>query len=133
MITIKNLSNFLIFNNKKNKKTYKTFYTDRFKPVNIQPHKDVSALLGYKHQSGGSNDGEFIETVSMIDKNRHTVCISSQVGCALDCGFCATGNMGLKRNLKSGEIIDQIIFNTLNKELKIKKDIKKNKPIITNS
>ena len=55
-------------------------------------------------------DGYFIETVSMIDNDRHTVCISSQVGCALDCDFCATGKLGLKRNLITGEIVDQLIF-----------------------
>jgi len=55
-------------------------------------------------------DNKFIETISMIDKDRHTVCISSQVGCALDCGFCETGRMGLLRNLSTGEIVDQLIF-----------------------
>ncbi len=55
-------------------------------------------------------DGYFIETVSMVDNDRHTVCISSQVGCALDCDFCATGKLGLKRNLVTGEIVDQLIF-----------------------
>ena len=54
-------------------------------------------------------DEELIESVSMIDKNLHTVCISSQVGCSVDCQFCATGKMGFKRNLSCGEIIDQII------------------------
>tara|TARA_Y100000590_G_scaffold68_1_gene89 strand:- start:432 stop:1466 length:1035 start_codon:yes stop_codon:yes gene_type:complete len=54
-------------------------------------------------------DGKLIESVSMIDKNLHTVCISSQVGCSVDCKFCATGRMGFKRNLSCGEIIDQII------------------------
>ena len=57
-----------------------------------------------------TTDDQFIETISMIDKARHTVCISSQVGCALDCGFCQTGRMGLKRNLSTGEIVDQLIF-----------------------
>ena len=57
-----------------------------------------------------THDGHFIETVSMVDKNRHTVCLSSQVGCALDCRFCATGKMGLKRNLSTGEIVDQLIY-----------------------
>ena len=46
----------------------------------------------------------------MIDKDRHTVCISSQIGCALACSFCETGRMGLKRNLSTGEIVDQLIF-----------------------
>lgn len=57
-----------------------------------------------------TQDGNLIETVSMLDKNRHTVCISSQVGCNVDCDFCATGKMGIIRNLTSGEIIDQIII-----------------------
>ena len=55
-------------------------------------------------------DNKFIETVSMIDGDRHTVCVSSQIGCALDCSFCATGSMGLKRNLSCGEIVDQLIY-----------------------
>ena len=57
-----------------------------------------------------TTDNQFIETISMMDKDRHTVCISSQIGCALDCGFCETGRMGLKRNLSTGEIVDQLIF-----------------------
>ena len=47
--------------------------------------------------------------MSIIDKNLHTVCISSQVGCSVDCKFCATGEMGFMRNLTCGEIIDQFI------------------------
>lgn len=54
-------------------------------------------------------EGKFIESVSMVDNNLHTVCISSQVGCNVDCKFCATGIMGFKRNLTSGEILDQVI------------------------
>jgi 23S rRNA (adenine2503-C2)-methyltransferase len=46
----------------------------------------------------------------MIDGNRHTICISSQIGCALDCSFCETGKMGLNRNLSTGEIVDQLLF-----------------------
>ena len=54
-------------------------------------------------------DGKFIETVLIPETRRVTVCLSSQVGCALDCDFCATGKMGLKRNLTSGEIADQLL------------------------
>src|SRR4030067_2410945 len=54
-------------------------------------------------------DGETIESVLIPDKNRLTLCISSQVGCAMGCKFCVTGQLGLKRNLKAYEIIDQII------------------------
>jgi len=55
------------------------------------------------------NDGKFVETVLIPESRRVTVCLSSQVGCALDCDFCATGKMGLKRNLSSGEIADQLL------------------------
>jgi len=64
-------------------------------------------------------DGMYIETVSMIQDDRHTVCISSQIGCNVDCKFCATGKMGIKRNLYVGEILDQIIYimNNISKKL----------------
>jgi 23S rRNA (adenine2503-C2)-methyltransferase len=55
------------------------------------------------------NDGSAIETVLMSYEKRNTVCISSQVGCAMGCDFCATGNMGFSRNLSPGEIIEQVI------------------------
>ena len=57
-----------------------------------------------------TTDKKYIETVSMIENNRHTVCLSSQIGCNVDCDFCATGKMGIIRNLKVGEIIDQLIL-----------------------
>ena len=57
-----------------------------------------------------TRDNYFIETVSMVNGDRHTVCLSSQSGCALDCSFCATGRGGFERNLSAGEIIDQLIF-----------------------
>ena len=57
-----------------------------------------------------TQDNHFIETVSMVENNRHTVCLSSQAGCVLDCHFCATGELGLKRNLSTGEIVDQLIY-----------------------
>ena len=57
-----------------------------------------------------TKSGDFIESVSMIENERHTICISSQVGCGVDCDFCATGKMGFKKNLNAGEIIDQIIL-----------------------
>lgn len=58
------------------------------------------------------NDGETIESVLIphnTDKERQTLCISSQVGCAMGCKFCTTGKLGLKRNLKACEIVDQVI------------------------
>jgi len=54
-------------------------------------------------------DGARIETVLMHYDERETLCISSQAGCAMGCVFCATGQMGLKRSLTSGEIVEQVI------------------------
>jgi 23S rRNA (adenine2503-C2)-methyltransferase len=63
-------------------------------------------------------DGLCVESVFMIDGKRRTICLSSQVGCALGCGFCATGKMGFQRNLSAGEIVDQLVAiqRTLNVE-----------------
>lgn len=55
-------------------------------------------------------DGQTIETVLMRYERRCTVCISTQVGCAMGCPFCATGQSGLTRNLTVGEIVAQVLF-----------------------
>jgi 23S rRNA (adenine2503-C2)-methyltransferase len=52
--------------------------------------------------------GERIETVLMLYRDRATVCVSSQAGCAMGCGFCATGQAGFARHLSVGEIVEQI-------------------------
>jgi 23S rRNA (adenine2503-C2)-methyltransferase len=51
-----------------------------------------------------------VETVLMGYPDRATVCVSSQAGCAMGCGFCATGQMGLKNNLSAGEIAAQVVW-----------------------
>jgi 23S rRNA (adenine2503-C2)-methyltransferase len=55
-------------------------------------------------------DGALIESVYMEDGDRVTVCLSTMVGCPIGCPFCATGQMGLKRNLTTGEILDQFLW-----------------------
>ena len=54
-------------------------------------------------------DGEKVEAVSMPWKARTTFCISSQAGCAVDCKFCFTGLLGLRRNLTAGEMVGQVL------------------------
>jgi 23S rRNA (adenine2503-C2)-methyltransferase len=54
-------------------------------------------------------DGNTVECVLMRETSRRTVCISTQVGCAMGCVFCASGMLGLKRNLTRGEILEQIL------------------------
>ena len=54
-------------------------------------------------------DGALVETVLMHYAERSTVCVSSQSGCAMGCGFCATGQMGFDRHLTTGEIVEQVV------------------------
>lgn len=55
------------------------------------------------------HDGSRIETVLMLYPDRVTVCVSSQAGCAMACGFCATGQAGFTRHLTVGEIVEQVV------------------------
>jgi len=57
----------------------------------------------------GLNKGTLIESVLIPERDRVTLCISSQAGCPAKCAFCATGRLGYKRNLKAGEIVDQFL------------------------
>ena len=57
-----------------------------------------------------TESNQYIESVSMLEGDRHTICLSSQVGCNVDCDFCATGKMGFQQNLSTGEILDQLLF-----------------------
>jgi 23S rRNA (adenine2503-C2)-methyltransferase len=56
------------------------------------------------------DDGKTVETVFMPEEDRDTICISSQVGCPVDCRFCMTALMGFERNLTAGEIAGQVLF-----------------------
>ncbi len=55
-------------------------------------------------------DGESVESVMIPEEGRTTLCVSSQVGCAMRCGFCATGAIGFKRNMTAAEIVNQVVF-----------------------
>ncbi|MDZ7642589.1 MAG: 23S rRNA (adenine(2503)-C(2))-methyltransferase RlmN [Desulfurivibrio sp.] len=89
--------------------------------------KDVRALLAAKatfsrleaakeeHSADGTvkfafrlGDGQLIESVLIPEEDRHTLCVSSQVGCAMGCEFCLTGTMGFHRNLTAAEMVGQV-------------------------
>jgi len=55
-------------------------------------------------------DGELAETVYIPEETRDTICVSSQIGCALACTFCLTGQLGLSRHLSAGEIVTQVLI-----------------------
>ncbi|NJM08899.1 23S rRNA (adenine(2503)-C(2))-methyltransferase RlmN, partial [Candidatus Gracilibacteria bacterium] len=56
------------------------------------------------------SDGSVVESVLMVYADRATVCVSTQAGCAMGCVFCATGKLGLLRNLSAGEIVEQVLW-----------------------
>lgn len=58
----------------------------------------------------GAFDGARIEAVLIPEERRHTLCVSTQVGCPLTCSFCATGALGFTRNLSVAEIVDQVLL-----------------------
>ena len=70
----------------------------------------VSKIDGTTKFLWSLTDGLKIESVIIYEGSRVTFCISSQVGCALDCQFCTTGKMGFLRNLTSGEIVEQVLL-----------------------
>lgn len=86
----------------------------RLSRESVFPATNVSKLQG-SSASGTRKallllgDKECIESVLIPDRNRYTVCVSSQVGCPLKCAFCATGLSGYKRNLNAAEIVEQVI------------------------
>ncbi len=80
-----------------------------FKLVNLAKEV-VSEKSGATKYLFELHDGKFIESVFLPHARGATLCISSQVGCGFGCSFCATGSMGLLRDLSSGEIVDQVNF-----------------------
>jgi 23S rRNA (adenine2503-C2)-methyltransferase len=74
-------------------------------PEVISEQKSTDGTVKWLFESGA---GQAVETVFIPEPDRGTLCISSQVGCALDCAFCATGAQGFNRNLNVDEIIGQV-------------------------
>jgi len=76
-------------------------------PELLTEQKSIDGTRKWVLKVGG---GQAIETVFIPEKDRGTLCISSQVGCAMDCAFCSTGQQGLNRNLDTAEIVAQVWF-----------------------
>jgi 23S rRNA (adenine2503-C2)-methyltransferase len=86
------------------------FFISHIEPTNEKTSAELEAMQTLKFLFRLS-DGKEIETVLIPRKgDKLTVCVSSQVGCALGCKFCATGYMGFTRNLSIGEIMDQALL-----------------------
>ena len=70
----------------------------------IESSQDGTVKYGFELE-----DDNYIESVLIPEEGRNTLCVSSQVGCAMACGFCLTGAIGFKRNLTPGEIVGQVV------------------------
>ncbi len=86
-----------------------TFTLDAISGVKTQKASDGTIKFLFNLTKGSAIESVFIPWDKGV-RERRTLCVSSQVGCALDCSFCATGKLGLTRNLSVGEIIDQVLW-----------------------
>jgi 23S rRNA (adenine2503-C2)-methyltransferase len=85
--------------------------SDEFRFSNLSPLNILQSSDGETRKTLFQlPDERAIETVLMRYSNRRTLCISTQAGCAMGCVFCATGQMGFRRNLTSGEILEQVLY-----------------------
>ncbi len=75
---------------------------------NLQVAQDQLSKDGTRKWLLRLHDGNHIEAVYIPEDDRGTLCVSSQVGCALDCSFCSTGRQGFNRNLTTAEIVSQV-------------------------
>ena len=79
------------------------YHLDAFQPVDVKTSKDGTKKYVFPVQSKG-----FIEAAYIPDGDRHTLCVSTQLGCRMGCHFCMTGKQGFQCNLTAGEILNQI-------------------------
>ena len=79
------------------------FDIGRTKPLDIKTSIDGTRKMLFK-----TAEGKFIETVTIPEDNRLTICVSSQVGCRMNCDFCMTGKQGLHADLTANEILNQV-------------------------
>ncbi|MFZ5797779.1 MAG: 23S rRNA (adenine(2503)-C(2))-methyltransferase RlmN [Desulfobulbus sp.] len=75
----------------------------RFENPVVEVSEDGAVKFGFTLE-----DGKMIESVLIPEEDRNTLCVSTQVGCAMGCTFCLTGKMGFSRNLKPAEIVNQV-------------------------
>ena len=95
-------------------KKMRDLFTEHFVINAVKIHKAERSIDGTIKYSMKLHDKQLVEGVLIPSKKRITACISSQVGCSLDCAFCATGTLKLERNLTAAEIYDQVFI--LNEE-----------------
>src|SRR4051794_12410699 len=86
--------------------------------------RSVDGTIKYRWKT---HDGKLIESVYMPSPDRKTLCVSTQVGCAMGCTFCMTATLGLKRNLTAAEIVGQV--HAANAEVRKNEGLETQRPI----
>jgi len=90
-------------------KAARTELSEAWRIEPLQVHRRFDSVDGTRRYLVSLEDSELAEAVFIPEVHRNTICISSQVGCALACTFCLTGKIGLKRHLTAGEIVEQVV------------------------
>jgi 23S rRNA (adenine2503-C2)-methyltransferase len=86
--------------------------------------RSIDGTIKYRFKT---RDGRYIESVYMPSEDRKTLCVSTQVGCAMACSFCMTGTLGLKRNLTPGEIVAQV--HAVNRDVRQREGLETYRPL----
>jgi len=86
--------------------------------------RSVDGTIKYRFKT---EDGKLIESVYMPSEDRKTLCVSTQVGCAMGCTFCMTATLGLQRNLTAGEIVAQV--HAVNREVRANEGLAEYRPL----
>ncbi len=86
--------------------------------------RSVDGTIKYRFKT---HDGKLIESVYMPSDDRKTLCVSTQVGCAMGCKFCATATLGLQRHLTASEIVAQV--HAVNREVRANEKLERLRPI----
>lgn len=89
-------------------RTLKEKIAESFTPEPVKILKESGEVSGTRKWLVGLDDDESVETVLIPARDRHTVCVSTQVGCKMGCGFCASAKCGFVRGLSAGEIVGQV-------------------------
>ena len=87
----------------------RTLLSEKYALGLAAPLKESCSADGTKKYLFRTSQGEYIESAYIPDKERATLCVSSQAGCRMGCRFCATGRQGLQHSLSTNEIINQIL------------------------
>ena len=87
----------------------RTLLSEKYELGLAAPLKESCSADGTKKYLFRTSQGEYIESAYIPDKERATLCVSSQAGCRMGCRFCATGRQGLQHSLSTNEIINQIL------------------------